>query len=200
LTEPRDKPLYETISLDRHGIIEASAGTGKTFTIENLVVRILCEKDPTLRADIDQILLLTYTEKATGELKQRIRSKITQDLEDLEELGDNGSRSDEGLFLQAALRKFDHAAIHTIHGFCQRVLQQYPFETDQPYNLQVVDNRGLNEKALRRIMRYDWAVNYGDHLQDLLILSQYSVKNPAWEADARHNHDWELAYIYSLSD
>ena len=61
------------IDLEKHALIEASAGTGKTYTIENLVVRLLEE-----RADLglENILLVTFTEKATSELKMRIREKI----------------------------------------------------------------------------------------------------------------------------
>ncbi|MGR3178574.1 MAG: UvrD-helicase domain-containing protein, partial [Candidatus Anammoxibacter sp.] len=57
------------IDLNKHALIEASAGTGKTYTIENLVVRMLLEKE----VNLENILLVTFTEKAAGELKTRIR-------------------------------------------------------------------------------------------------------------------------------
>ena len=60
------------ININQHGLIEASAGTGKTYTIENLTIRIIKEKKITL----DKILIVTFTEKATGELKKRIREKL----------------------------------------------------------------------------------------------------------------------------
>src|SRR3954454_17289850 len=61
------------ILIDRHAIIEASAGTGKTHTLVELALRLLTEKDIRL----EQVLLVTYTEKATGELKARLRQRLT---------------------------------------------------------------------------------------------------------------------------
>ncbi len=66
-------PLSSTEILDGgHKIIDASAGTGKTFTIERIVVELLL----TGAANIDQILVVTFTEKATAELRARIRTTI----------------------------------------------------------------------------------------------------------------------------
>ncbi|HYL60010.1 MAG TPA: UvrD-helicase domain-containing protein, partial [Candidatus Acidoferrales bacterium] len=64
--------ILDRIPLDQHAVIEASAGTGKTFTIESLVVEILLKTD----VAIDQILAVTFTEKATGELRARIRGRL----------------------------------------------------------------------------------------------------------------------------
>src|SRR5699024_8730008 len=65
--------ILEQIAHDNHAIIEASAGTGKTYTIEHLVVDLLVN-NPDLR--IHQILVVTYTERATFELSARIRSLL----------------------------------------------------------------------------------------------------------------------------
>jgi ATP-dependent exoDNAse (exonuclease V) beta subunit len=73
------------VDLSRHALVEASAGTGKTYTIENLVVRLLKE-DPDIR--LENILLVTFTEKATSELKLRIRQKIEQTLDNDQDLAD----------------------------------------------------------------------------------------------------------------
>src|SRR5210317_1670020 len=114
-TEPIQVNEISQIDLDNHSVIEASAGTGKTYCIENLVVRLLCEKE----IPLDKILLVTFTEKATGDLHARIRSNIIAALK-----AGLGRRS----FLQQALESFDTASIYTIHGFCQRMLRQYAFE------------------------------------------------------------------------
>ena len=95
------------IDLNKHALIEASAGTGKTYTIENLVVRILEEKDVLL----DKILLVTFTEKATSELKNRIRENIKRELCNSEITVSKAKRLNE------ALVNFDSASIYTIHGF-----------------------------------------------------------------------------------
>jgi exodeoxyribonuclease V beta subunit len=71
------QPLFEAIKLDRHAIINASAGTGKTYTIQNLYVRLLLE----LKLNPSQILVLTFTEKATAELREKIRGQIGEALE-----------------------------------------------------------------------------------------------------------------------
>jgi exodeoxyribonuclease V beta subunit len=86
-------------------IIEASAGTGKTFAIEHIVVRLLQESD----LKLDQILVVTFTRAATRELKMRIRANLEK-------------------HHPQAVRMFDQAQIFTIHGFCQKILGEYAFE------------------------------------------------------------------------
>ena len=162
------RELYDTIDLRRHGVIEASAGTGKTYAIESLLVRILCEEDADLRAGIDEILVLTFTEKATGELQYRVREKIRQRLDP------QVAGTPEQVFLQEAFDRFDEATIFTIHGFCHRALQQFPFETGQPFHLELTEDRVVYEKVLRSIMRNGWPKKYGKNLADLLLLSDYT--------------------------
>ncbi len=78
----KDTPLWKSLSLKKHAVIEASAGTGKTFTIEHLVLRLLLSEPPELinnqgaHCNLQDILLVTFTEKAAGELKERVRKKI----------------------------------------------------------------------------------------------------------------------------
>ncbi|HEY0712097.1 MAG TPA: UvrD-helicase domain-containing protein, partial [Polyangia bacterium] len=118
----------------RHAVVEASAGTGKTYILEHLVVDLLLSRGAT----IDQILVVTFTEKATAELATRIRRK----LEELKSLtADHANVGDaaaapEDLWtiddvararLADALLGFDRAAISTIHGFCQRLLTEHAF-------------------------------------------------------------------------
>ncbi|HEX2580087.1 MAG TPA: UvrD-helicase domain-containing protein [Rhabdochlamydiaceae bacterium] len=109
----RDTPLQRRLFL------EASAGTGKTFTIEHLVVRLLVETKMTL----DQILVVTFTRAATRELKVRIRANLENAL------------STESK-VQTALMNFEKARIFTIHGFCHRLLQEFAFEAYVGLDLQ----------------------------------------------------------------
>lgn len=102
----------ETKVLGRR-FLEASAGTGKTFTIEHLVVRFMVEE----KLNLDQILVATFTKAAARELKMRIRTQ-------LEKKG-----------LQKELLVFDQAQIYTIHGFCQRMLQEFAFEAGIGFDL-----------------------------------------------------------------
>lgn len=93
--------------------LEASAGTGKTFAIEHLVVRLIREG----HLNLEEILVVTFTRAATRELKMRIRAQLEK----------NG--------LGKALLSFDQAQIYTIHGFCQKMLQEFAFEAKVGFNL-----------------------------------------------------------------
>ena len=64
--------ILDRISHGHHAVIEASAGTGKTYTIEHMVVDLILRG----RVPLTEILVLTFTERAAAELRQRIRSKI----------------------------------------------------------------------------------------------------------------------------
>ena len=155
------------MDLSRHALVEASAGTGKTYTIENLVVRLLKE-DPDIR--LENILLVTFTEKATSELKVRIRQKIEQHLDHDPHLADMARQK-----LGESLDGFDNAAIYTIHGFCHTLLKEFPFETGNLFQQEVVDDGPLLEKLLHEQMRTDWPQRYGLRLETLLALSNYSA-------------------------
>ena len=132
-------------------LIEASAGTGKTYTIASLFVRLLLQA----RIPIHEILVVTYTVPATDELKTRIRAK----LRDAVEAFTTGASTDSFLaslleqvenraealnILRDSLSGFDEAAISTIHGFCQRMLKELAFETGSPFDLELVtDQAGM---------------------------------------------------------
>ena len=152
----------DAVDLSRHAMVEASAGTGKTYTIENLVVRLLKE-DPDL--NLENILLVTFTEKATSELKLRIHQKIEQTLGGDRQLNDAVRKK-----LAQTLDSFDNAAIYTIHGFCHALLKEFPFETGNLFQQEVIDDGPLLEKLLRGQMRSDWPRRYGRRLEVLLAL------------------------------
>jgi exodeoxyribonuclease V beta subunit len=126
-------------------LVEASAGTGKTHTITTLYVRLLLER----RLRVEQILVVTFTNAATAELKDRVRARVRAALLAFEgrvesdpELAELARRStsrerDAGL-LRAALRSLDEAAVFTIHGFCQRVLAEHAFESATGFDQELV--------------------------------------------------------------
>jgi exodeoxyribonuclease V beta subunit len=138
-----------TIDLAGTNLIEASAGTGKTYAIACLYLRLLIEK----RLTPEQILVVTYTEAATKELRGRIRARIRQALAVLDgadstdsfllglAANDNGLGSERHVardLLQRALHAFDTAAIFTIHGFCLRALQDNAFESGSLYDTELL--------------------------------------------------------------
>ncbi|MCG9702844.1 exodeoxyribonuclease V subunit beta [Vibrio natriegens] len=139
-----------------HGarLIEASAGTGKTFTIAGLYLRLLlghgsAETKHRVPLTVNQILVVTFTEAATAELRDRIRARIhdvriafargqssdpvIQPL--LNEFDDHKQAAE--ILLQAE-RQMDEAAVYTIHGFCQRMLTQNAFESGSRFNNEFV--------------------------------------------------------------
>ncbi len=122
-------------------LVEASAGTGKTFNITTLVLRLLLERG----LGIEEILVVTFTKAATAELRGRVRTRIREALDGFEQ----GTTTDPVLqalveahpqehgvaCLGAALARFDGAAIYTIHSFCQRALVAFAFESGEPFSV-----------------------------------------------------------------
>ncbi|MGL1956196.1 MAG: UvrD-helicase domain-containing protein [Colwellia sp.] len=135
--------VAHTIPLTGKHLIEASAGTGKTYNITRIYLRLLLERELT----VEQILLMTFTKDATQELRGRIDSFIRQALNDWENLCQTDEYfaaiqarvSDERakFLLTRALLFLDEAAIFTIHGFCKRVLSQHAFASGLPFNAQM---------------------------------------------------------------
>jgi len=145
-----------TIDLSGRNLIEASAGTGKTYAIACLYLRLVVEKGPNPEGkgfNPENILVVTFTEAATKELRSRIRERLREardvfagagTADDfLLKMGDAGRKewpgTDEALRrLDLALRTFDCAAISTIHGFCSRALQENAFESGSLYETELL--------------------------------------------------------------
>jgi exodeoxyribonuclease V beta subunit len=121
-----------------HYFLEASAGTGKTFAIENTLPRLLLESETPVR--ISEILVVTFTRAATRELKSRIYQNLLK-IKTALETGEGGPlyirrflEAEEPLKGQAkrrieeALCFFETAQIFTLHGFCLKILQEFAFE------------------------------------------------------------------------
>ncbi|HEY3309806.1 MAG TPA: exodeoxyribonuclease V subunit beta [Desulfuromonadaceae bacterium] len=137
------------IRVEALNLIEASAGTGKTWTIAALYIRLLLEKN----LSPEDILVVTYTRAATAELKDRIRRRIISSLklftgdhtpeDDLEEmlLENSPDRSQAVKILTRALFSFDDASIFTIHGFCQRALTENAFESASLFDTEMITDQ-----------------------------------------------------------
>jgi exodeoxyribonuclease V beta subunit len=135
-------------------LLEASAGTGKTFALAQLVLRLVAEEGLSLR----QLLVVTFTDAAAAELRDRIGRRLQEALAALEQSGtepgdqvlrDWLARQGEAAAtlrgrLLLALEDLDGADITTIHGFCQRSLRRQAIEAGRPPDLQVeVDSGAL---------------------------------------------------------
>lgn len=177
--------------LDGINLVEASAGTGKTYNITALHIRAMVE----LGLEIDRVLVVTYTEAATQELKERLLERITDAVNVLD-----GDRADDPFLndyakelqaqglqavtnarqrLEQALRRFDDAAVYTIHGFCNRSLQDQAFESGAAYDTEFLTDQN---DLLQEVMDDCWRELIEDfsrgevdrHFIDFLMEHNYS--------------------------
>ena len=107
--------LKDYTDLKRSMYIEASAGTGKTYTITGIIQKLIDAK-----VDLEKILVVTYTEKAAGELRNRIR-------------------------IACPNKDVDNASIFTIHSFCQKTLSEFYFTANQCANLSLVADTAVED-------------------------------------------------------
>lgn len=147
----RDPALHQG-----HVLIEASAGTGKTYTIEHLVLDLVISG----RAPIEQILVVTFTDAATRELRERIRNLIQAVCDCTEALPPGADSSEYWLVndesrprLREALFRFDGASISTIHGFCHGVLTEQAFLGGRLFEQIHADGREVFGQAFREELR-----------------------------------------------
>ncbi len=183
---PADNP-YLSLPLEGVRLIEASAGTGKTFTLATLFTRLVVERE--LR--IGQVLVVTFTEAATQELRKRIRERLLlaaglvatgggsdDDNETVltrvilrRHLDDSGE-SPQSLSrrLRIAAEEMDLASIFTIHGFCARVLSEHALEIGHGFAVPelLTNTRALHEEVAADLWRHH--ASNDDSLDALLCL------------------------------
>ncbi len=164
---PTELPVFD---VDLHGVqlVEASAGTGKTWTLCALLLRLLLERGLAL----NQILVVTFTKAATAELRERVRGRLEETrraLDGAPPSGDpfvptllsrlRGLGHEDALLksrLDLALHGFDEAAIFTIHGFAQRSLAELGFAAGLPTQLEALtDEAPLREELARAWWRHE---------------------------------------------
>lgn len=149
--------ILASIPRDRHAVIEASAGAGKTFTIEHLFVEFLLSEG----LDVSDILVLTYTEKAATELRRRIRAILDSVRVGAREAAPNADAwmidARQRLVLARALADYDAATITTIHGFMQSVLVDHAFGLARSLDQEIVDGRSAFSAAFIDCLRRDFA-------------------------------------------
>lgn len=198
------------VDLGRHAWIEASAGTGKTYTIERIVIRGIVEE----RLPLGRILAVTFTEKATGELKDRIRTIlewiVASASSDRSEDADSRWLSEQyrlqgpSLMRRAveALDRFDEASIFTIHGFCRSVLRDYAFDLGRLLQYELVDDRQILDEMIQQRYRR-WPTEYGDRLATLLERGEFWRREHSSGGASQYHWDSllrELALRYRPGD
>lgn len=159
--------LNPELDIHRHYLLEASAGTGKTFSIQHLFTRLIIETSHPL----NQILVVTFTRAAVRELRSRIRRNLEMTLETLTQSLLDGHPSHEvpdyvlaiiesgadkvkqaKNRLQQALFSFEQAQIFTIHSFCSRMLRQYTLESDIGVQANLNDQK-FPLSSIKKVMR-----------------------------------------------
>ena len=147
----------EECELNGISIVEAGAGTGKTYTIQKLILRVLLEK----KVPLPQILVVTFTVDATGELLERLHAILQLTRDALEEdrsakeicadrqyaqisgileklqIGNRANREECLRLIRDALQDYDQAAVMTIHGFCQRMLMDNALQSLIRYGVEM---------------------------------------------------------------
>jgi ATP-dependent helicase/nuclease subunit A len=134
--------------------VSAGAGTGKTTVLVERFVRAVCERG----LDIDSVLVITYTERAAGELRSRVRRRLL-------ELG----RAD-------LARDLDSAWISTIHGFCHRLLKAHPFEAGVDPAFRVLDDNQSRVLAGEAFQEALSAFCAGGEPERLRLLATYGAR------------------------
>ncbi|MFK7743307.1 MAG: UvrD-helicase domain-containing protein [Planctomycetota bacterium] len=147
-------------------LLEASAGTGKTYTLTGILVRMLLEG---VVEHVEEALVVTFTVAAADELKNRLRAALQRAMRVCAGAGDEQDPFFRGLAghgpkgaqrLRRALDEFDQASVQTIHSFCKRMLDDSAFESDEPFDLDfAVDETPLwhaaAADALRMVRQHD---------------------------------------------
>ncbi|SCA63607.1 hypothetical protein SCG7086_AX_00080 [Chlamydiales bacterium SCGC AG-110-P3] len=206
-------PLNRDVDVHQSYLLEASAGTGKTFSIENVVVRLLIDSDEP--PSLDQIAVVTFTRAATRELATRIRQRIQQSID---QLGDGDSPPDYLLSviekgersirsasqrLERALACYDDAQIFTIHGFCTRLLSEYGFEAEVPARgdselsvlrmLQVVRDTLRTDVVSERYSPVQLKILLGKYLNDDNALSHAVLRVIKKNIPIESGHPWSVS-------
>ena len=155
--------------LDGAALIEAAAGTGKTYNIQNIVARLIVEKN----FPIETLAVVTFTNPAAKELAGRLRKVLElltgvlnncsnaseKDQERARKLLDRFtgcgiSHSEQKERLEAALRNIDDCRVSTIHGFCARLLSEYAFESSMTFQTRLEKNiKGIISKLIKDFCR-----------------------------------------------
>ncbi len=170
------QPL-DIIGLPLHGcqLVEASAGTGKTFSITRIYLRLLLEK----QLDVRNILVMTFTRAATEELRGRIAGELRHALDSwgnadagddfYQEMNARFSRKHARPLLHRALLHLDEAPVFTIHSFCRQVLMRHAFAAGMDSDTSM--EQELDDLHLQAVR--DWYRCLAAREQDYRLVAQY---------------------------
>ena len=172
LLDQTDRDLIRD-ALDDTIVVEAAAGTGKTTELVRRILRVLS----TGRARIEQIVAVTFTEKAAGELKLRIRME-------LESLRQRSSDPAEHANLTDAIQRLEEGHVSTIHGFCADLLRERPVEAGIDPMFEV-----LTEPKAERLFDESFQVWLHEQLEQPPAGVRRALRRSVWSKDGRGSDD-----------
>lgn len=150
----------QTVDLKDRNLVEASAGTGKTYSVAILVLRLIMEH----KIPIERILMVTFTNAAVAELELRIRKFVRSGLRyaldgqqtdrEIMKAVDKTGRNAAAVGLKKAVQCLDELSVFTIHAFCQKTISEFTFETNQPFEYEILKNDSdLYRVAVEKFVR-----------------------------------------------
>lgn len=168
-----------TVELTGSNLIEASAGTGKTYSIAILALRLIIEKE----IPIEKILMVTFTKAAVAELESRIRKfvrvaykfasgKAIDEPTIKEVVGE--PNEDKITLLRKAVQSLDSLSVMTIHSFCLQTIDEFTFETNQSFDYEIVQDHALilsdlvhtyRREVVNTIEDYEWFKKINSYLK-----------------------------------
>jgi ATP-dependent exoDNAse (exonuclease V) beta subunit len=206
---PLALPVF-TCALEGAHLVEASAGTGKTWNLCALYLRLLLERGLT----VEQILVVTFTKAATSELRDRIRARLVEARDHLAGLPPSSAadpfipallaalRGHSGLDdkllerrLELALQGFDQAAISTIHGFCQRALAESVFTAQESADFEVTWDGELD---VREVAADFWRTHVAAPGTDPALVAHLLQHHEVVQIPVQHAGPGELRQLGQL--
>ena len=150
-----------------HNIIDASAGTGKTYTIERLFIRAILEKE----AKINEILVITYTRRATEELAYRIKNLLEETIKTKIFLGKELNETQIDKLLKNCQLQANNYQIFTIHSFCLQQLQQYSMECKLPKKIKI--DQEVTQYFLQDFVSLSQEKEYQEYLKEKIFSGKF---------------------------
>lgn len=200
-----------TVELKESNLIEASAGTGKTYSIAILVLRLMLEK----KFSVKEILMVTFTKAAVAELEERIRLFIRKAyrashdevIDDptitrlVQTVISQSSQQEVQQHLKEAVLFLDETSVLTIHSFCQVTLTEFAFETSQLFGSETLqDDVTVLQEEINKFWRENITIIPTPLLKTLLEagLTNESLKEIILEhLKGKKYFDYEKDKVYS---
>ncbi len=205
-----------TVDLQNSNLIEASAGTGKTYSIAILVLRLVLEK----KLSVKEILMVTFTKAAVAELEERVRlfirsaykASIGETITDPTIAGlvsrciRQSSQEEVEQHLRDAVLFLDETAVLTIHSFCQLTLTEFAFETNQLFGAETLpDDESIISEEVNRFWRENITTIPAELLKYVIQakLSRKSIRNIVKEhltGKKYYNYEKDKTYSFCEED